>query len=235
MLTVRNLSKTFFHGLFRRQSNRVFSNLSFAIPGGETLGLVGGSGCGKSTVARCILKLIPADAGEVYLDADAVFTAEGAVLQALRRRMQIIFQHPYSALDPRMTLLRSMTEPMAIHHLYDEEERNSRVGELCRRVELHHELLNRYPHQVSGGQLQRAVIVRALALSPEFIIFDEPTSMLDISVQAAILRLLKELQNEFRLTYLFISHDIDVVKFMSNRIVRMDAGKIGTGRKQRTL
>ncbi len=226
MLTVKNLSKQFIHGVFRQRGHRVLSNLSFVIPTSETLGLVGDSGCGKSTAARCILKLIPADAGEVYWRTDAVLDAEGEALQALRRRMQIIFQHPYSALNPRMTLIQSLTEPMAIHQLYDEEERNSRVRELCRRMELHQELMDRYPHQVSGGQLQRAVILRALTLKPEFIIFDEPTSMLDISVQASILQLLKELQNVFRLTYLFISHDIDVVNFMSDRVARMEAGQI---------
>ena len=226
MLVVEGLSKTFYSGFLRRTANQVLLDVSFRIKRGETLGLKGDSGCGKTTLARCILRLIPSNAGAVFLDGASVLDARGRALSRLRRKMQMIFQHPYSALDPRKTLKDSLLEGMIIHGMHDPETREERVMDLLGRTELHPEVLQRYPHEVSGGQLQRVVIARALSLEPTFLILDEPTSMLDISVQASILQLLKKLQTEMSLSYLFISHDSDVVDFMSHRISGMEKGRL---------
>lgn len=226
MIEVRGLSKTFVSGLFRRRKFTALQNVSLAIESGRTLGLVGHSGSGKSTLARCMTRLIPADCGAVLLDGEDVLAADSAGLKRMRRKIQIVFQHPYSALNPRRTLEASITEPLLLHGLGDRRGREEIVSRQLSLVSLHPEVLNRYPHQVSGGQLQRAVIARALCLDPSVLILDEPTSMLDISVQATILNLLQRLQRELGLTYLFITHDEKVVEFMSHSIVELEAGRV---------
>ncbi len=205
------------------------NNISFDLYPGETLGLVGESGCGKSTLARTILRLIPTMEGEIWFKGEnlANLPLRDKRLRGLRREMQIVFQNPYNSLNPRMTVGKAIMEPMIIHKLGgNNRKRRERVAYLLERVGLNPDFFNRYPHEFSGGQRQRICIARALALNPEFIICDESVSALDVSVQAQVLNLLKELQAEFGLTYIFISHDLSVVKFMSDRIIVMNKGKI---------
>lgn len=201
--------------------------VSFEVYPGETLGLVGESGCGKSTLARTLLRLIEPMSGEVFFEEREVSRLTGKQLRQLRREMQIIFQNPFSSLDPRMKIGEAVMEPLLIHGAGGNSKgRRDRAAYLLERVGLNPNWMNRYPHEFSGGQRQRVCIARALALNPKFIICDESVSALDVSVQAQVLNLLKELQGEFGLTYIFISHDLSVVKFMSDRIVVMNRGKI---------
>ncbi|HIK18435.1 MAG TPA: ABC transporter ATP-binding protein [Leptolyngbyaceae cyanobacterium M33_DOE_097] len=203
------------------------NGVSFEVYPGETLGLVGESGCGKSTLARAILQLIPPTSGHVWFNGQDVTHLSPGQLRRLRREMQIIFQNPYSALDSRMKVGAAVMEPMQIHDKpANRNEQRQRAIYLLERVGLDASAINRYPHQFSGGQRQRICIARALALNPQFIICDESVSALDVSVQAQVLNLLKELQNEFNLTYIFISHDLSVVKFMSDRIIVMNKGQV---------
>ena len=218
-------------GMFGR-TKRYFmavNNVSFDVYPGETLGLVGESGCGKSTLARTILRLIPAMQGKIMFKGDnlADLPIRDKRLRALRREMQIVFQNPYNSLNPRISIGKAIAEPMKIHKTGgNQRKRRERVAYLLERVGLNPDWMNRYPHEFSGGQRQRVCIARAIALQPQFIICDESVSALDVSVQAQVLNLLKELQAEFELTYIFISHDLSVVKFMSDRIVVMNKGKI---------
>ncbi len=201
--------------------------VSFDVYPGETLGLVGESGCGKSTLARTLLRLIEPISGEVLFEGQEVNRLSGKRLRQLRREMQIIFQNPFSSLDPRMKIGEAVMEPLVIHGAGGNSKgQRDRAKYLLERVGLNPNWMNRYPHEFSGGQRQRVCIARALALNPKFIICDESVSALDVSVQAQVLNLLKELQSEFGLTYIFISHDLSVVKFMSDRIVVMNRGKI---------
>ena len=202
--------------------------VSFEVYPGETLGLVGESGCGKSTLARALLRLIPNLGGEIIFQGQniAKIAFGDRRMQSLRKQMQIIFQNPYSSLNPRMTIGKAIAEPMKIHQTENSQKRDRRTAYLLERVGLSPDLQNRYPHEFSGGQRQRVCIARALALNPQFIICDESVSALDVSVQAQVLNLLKELQAEFGLTYIFISHDLSVVKFMSDRIMVMNRGNI---------
>ena len=205
------------------------NNVSFDVYPGETLGLVGESGCGKSTLARTILRLIPAMQGKIMFKGDnlADLPIRDKRLRSLRREMQIVFQNPYNSLNPRISIGKAIAEPMKIHKTGgNQRKRRERVAYLLERVGLNPDWMNRYPHEFSGGQRQRVCIARAIALQPQFIICDESVSALDVSVQAQVLNLLKELQAEFELTYIFISHDLSVVKFMSDRIVVMNKGKI---------
>jgi peptide/nickel transport system ATP-binding protein len=205
------------------------NNVSFDVYPGETLGLVGESGCGKSTLARTLLRLIPSLQGEIIFRGEnlAALSIKDKRMRSLRREMQIIFQNPYNSLNPRMTIGKAIAEPMVVHNLGgNQKKRRERVAYLLERVDLNPDWMNRYPHEFSGGQRQRVCIARALALQPQFIICDESVSALDVSVQAQVLNLLKELQAEFGLTYIFISHDLSVVKFMSDRIMVMNQGKI---------
>jgi peptide/nickel transport system ATP-binding protein len=202
-------------------------NISFDVYPGETLGLVGESGCGKSTLARAILQLIPAASGQIWFAGRDITTLTPKQLRHLRQDMQIIFQNPFSSLDGRMTVGQAVMEPMQIHSKPKNRtlQRQEAIY-LLAKVGLDASAMNRYPHEFSGGQRQRICIARALALKPKFIICDESVSALDVSVQAQVLNLLKSLQSEFNLTYIFISHDLSVVKFMSDRIMVMNQGEI---------
>jgi peptide/nickel transport system ATP-binding protein len=206
---------------------KAVSNASLDVYPGETLGLVGESGSGKTTLGRSILRLIEPNAGSIFFGDTNLCTVNKSHMRDLRRDMQIIFQDPYSALNPRLTVGESIMEPLQVHGLYNNNtQRKQRVLELLERVNLLPEHFNRYPHEFSGGQRQRIVIARALALQPKFIICDESVSALDVSVQAQVLNLIRELQEEFHLTYIFISHDLAVIKHISDRIMVMNRGEI---------
>jgi len=231
ILEVKNLRKYFpiTKGfIFQRQVGAVkaVDDVSFFIRKGETLGLVGESGCGKTTTGRVILRLMEATAGEATFEGRNIFTLSKEDLRRMRRNMQIIFQDPYSSLNPRMTVGDIIGEPLEIHNLARGKEKVRRVQELLEVVGLSPYHANRYPHEFSGGQRQRIGIARALAVNPKLIICDEPVSALDVSIQAQVLNLLQELQREFGLTYLFIAHDLSVVKHISDRIAVMYLGRI---------
>jgi peptide/nickel transport system ATP-binding protein/oligopeptide transport system ATP-binding protein len=201
-------------------------DVSFSIKEGETLGLVGESGCGKTTVGRTLLRLVPATGGSVIYDGQDVLKANGRELKALRRNMQIIFQDPFSSLDPRMPVGESIAEGLLVHGMGSRRERFEIVIQTLRKVGLEDYHARRYPHEFSGGQRQRIGIARALALRPKFIICDEPVSALDVSIQAQVLNILRELQGEFGLTYLFIAHNLSVVEHISDRVAVMYLGKM---------
>jgi len=210
---------------------RAVDGVTFHIDEGETLGLVGESGCGKTTTARCILRAVEPTAGEILMRVSDGSEIElgrlrPAELRALRREMQMIFQDPFTSLNPRMTLLDLVGEPLLVHGMKNREEREARVADLLRRVGLRPEYMRRFPHAFSGGERQRIGIARALALHPRLVVADEPVSALDVSVQAQILNLLIDLQSEFRLTYLFVAHDLSVVRHISNRVAVMYVGRI---------
>lgn len=231
ILVVKGL-KTWFptkSGIIQRTVGYVkaVDGISFNVRKGETFGLVGESGSGKTTAARSILRLIETTAGEVYFDGTSVTTASRRELRKLRRQMQIIFQDPYASLDPRQTVNSMLMETMKIHGIAARGfEAHRKAIELLQIVGLSEEHLYRFPHEFSGGQRQRVAVARVLAMNPEFLILDEPTSFLDVSVQAKVLNLLKELQNKLDLTYLFISHNLAVVHHMSDRVGVMYLGKI---------
>ena len=206
---------------------KAVDEVSFFVYPGETLGLVGESGCGKTTLGRTILKLIKSTDGQIIYKGKNITILENKELRSLRKEIQIVFQDPYSSLNPRLTIGSAITEPMKIHELYsNEKERKNKAIELLQKVDLDESHFYRYPHEFSGGQRQRICIARALALNPEFIICDESVSALDVSVQAQVLNLLNHLKKEFGFTYIFISHDLSVVKFMSDKIIVMKDGKI---------
>ena len=232
ILEVRGLKKYFpiYSGLFAQRVEgwvRAVDDVSFSIRRGETLGLVGESGCGKTTTGRCILQLDRPTAGEVLFEGQNLARMADAALRPLRRQMQIVFQDPYSSLNPRMTIGQILSEPIRVHRISPDGRRyEDRVAELLSVVGLNPLMAGRYPHELSGGQRQRVGIARALALEPKFIVCDEPISALDVSIQAQILNLLEELQERFGLTYLFIAHDLSVVRHISDRIVVMYLGKV---------
>ncbi len=229
LLDVRNLQVAFpVRGMFGQTRRYVMAvnNVSFQVYPGETLGLVGESGCGKTTLARTLLRLVRARSGQILFEGEDVLQLKPSRLRQLRREMQIIFQNPFSSLDPRMTVGDAVMEPLQIYGRGNQRQYRERAVYLLERVGLRADATGRYPHEFSGGQRQRICIARALALNPKFIICDESVSALDVSVQAQVLNLLKELQEEFGLTYIFISHDLSVVKFMSDRIMVMNRGKI---------
>ncbi|MBS3025971.1 MAG: ABC transporter ATP-binding protein [Dolichospermum sp. DET50] len=230
LLTVRNLEVGFpVRGVFgaTKRYHKAVNGVSFDVFPGETLGLVGESGCGKTTLGRTLLRLIEPMSGKIFFDGQDITHLTGKTLQHLRREMQIIFQNPFSSLNPRMKVGEAIIEPLLIHGVgKSKQQQQARVVELLERVGLSADDQKKYPHQFSGGQRQRVCIARALALNPKFIICDESVSALDVSVQAQVLNLLKELQADFQLTYIFISHDLSVVKFLSDRILVMNQGKI---------
>ena len=230
LVEVKNLVKYFpvRGGLLQRVVAYVqaVENVSFSIREGETFGMVGESGCGKTTIGRTILRLIPATSGSVLYNGQDVFKANARELKALRRDMQIIFQDPFSSLDPRMPVGESIGEGLLVHGMRNPKERFDIVISTLRKVGLEDYHARRYPHEFSGGQRQRIGIARALALRPKFIVCDEPVSALDVSIQAQVLNILKELQQEFNLTYLFIAHNLSVVEHISDRIAVMYLGKM---------
>ncbi len=231
LLVVDDL-KTYFpirSGLLQRVTDhfKAVDGVSFNIKPGETLGLVGESGCGKTTVGRTLLRLVPATGGRVIFDGHDVFRASGTELQRLRRDMQIVFQDPAGSLNPRMRILSIVGEPLVIHGMIkNKDELRDRVESLLERCGMPRAAADRYPHEFSGGQRQRIGIARALALEPKFIVCDEPTSALDVSIQAQVINLLMDLQDEFQLSYLFISHDMAVIQHVCKRIAVMYKGQI---------
>ncbi len=235
LLRVTGLQKLFpiRKGFLRRTVGhvRAVDGVDFHIDQGETLRLVGESGCGKTTTARCIMRAIEPTGGEILMRVtDGSVVEVGRLgrkeLRALRREMQMIFQDPFSSLNPRMTLLDLVGEPLLVHGMKSRREREDRVADLLRRVGLRPEYMRRYPHAFSGGERQRIGIARALALNPRLVVADEPVSALDVSVQAQILNLLQDLQGEFRLTYLFVAHDLSVVRHISDRVAVMYVGQM---------
>ncbi|MCC7354023.1 MAG: ATP-binding cassette domain-containing protein, partial [Anaerolineae bacterium] len=205
---------------------KAVDDVSFAIHRSETLGLVGESGCGKSTLGRSLLQLYRPTAGQVYFEKDDLTGLHGEALRRQRRKMQMIFQDPYASLNPRMTVGAIISEPLEVHNIAQGNEKKERVQELLRVVGLNPYFINRYPHEFSGGQRQRIGVARALAVHPSFIVCDEPVSALDVSIQAQIINLLENLQEQFGLTYLFIAHDLAVVRHISDRVAVMYLGKI---------
>ena len=230
LLEVRHLTKHFAlrKGLFGRVSAhvRAVDDVSFTINAGETLGLVGESGCGKSTTGKTLLKLLQPDGGSILFNGTDITAFDRKRMVAVRRELQIVFQDPYSSINPRTTAGRYVGEPLYIHGLARGREAKARVAELFEHVGLRPDLMRRYPHEFSGGQRQRLAVARALSLNPRLIVADEAVSALDVSIQASVLNLLKDLQREFGLAYLFIAHDIGVVEHVSHRVAVMYLGKL---------
>ena len=226
LLTVSGLSRRFAGGsLFRRRTFHAVSDVSFSIPQGSVVGVVGESGCGKSTLARLVLRLIPPSAGSIRFDGQDIAGLPRGEMRRLRRRMQLVFQDPYSAIDPRYSVREALLEPFRVQHL-SPDEGNRTVASLLEMVGLSPSLAASYPHQLSGGQKQRVGIARALALKPSLMVLDEPTASLDVSIQAQIISLLDRLRRELGLTYLFISHDLGLVRYFCDRILVMYLGRI---------
>jgi len=229
LIEVRNLKKWFWTGgvLFgQKEAVRAVDGMSFCVKKREILGLVGESGCGKTTCGKVILRILDATAGSIYFDGHDITHLTRKEMIKLRRRMMIIYQDPFGSLDPRMTIGAAIAEPMEVHKVARKKKKEEKVVEIMRKVGLTPDQVNRYPHEFSGGQRQRIGIARALATDPEFIVADEPVSALDVSIQAQIINLLQDLQKEFGLTLLFVAHDLSVIKHISDRVAVMYLGKI---------
>jgi oligopeptide/dipeptide ABC transporter ATP-binding protein len=230
LLEVKNLTKYYpvEKGVFKKTVGQVraVDGIDFTISEKETLGLVGESGCGKTTCGRLIANLLKPTGGQVLLEEENIYAFKGKQLNDFRKKVQIIFQDPFSSLNPRQNIYEIITEPARIHHLYQPEEAGAKVEELLDLVGLPHDIIKGYPHQLSGGQRQRIGLARILSLNPKLIIADEPVSSLDISIQAQIINLFQDLQQKYNLSYLFISHDLGVVKHIAHRIAVMYLGKI---------
>ncbi len=224
LIEIKNLCKYFPAG--KKRTLKAVDNVSLTIAKGETLGLVGESGCGKTTCGRTILKLYPPTSGQIFFDGVDVSHIKGKGLLNFKKRAQMIFQDPYSSLDPRMTIAEIISEGMTVHNHLSNQEKQEKVNELLGKVGLTEDYANRFAHELSGGQRQRIGIARALAVEPEFIVCDEPISALDVSIQAQIINLLIKLQKENHLTYLFISHDLSVVRHISDRVGIMYLGSM---------
>lgn len=237
MLKVEHVSKIYTRGIVKKHRVDAVRDVSFSIEKGKSLGIAGNSGCGKSTIARMVMGLIPPDSGEIYLEKEKVNGLKQKEMKQIRRQMQIIFQHPESSLDPRKKILSSLLEPMEIHGIGENrEERMAKVEQLFSMLGLSDRLYGRYPHQISGGEAQRIIIARALTMDPKVMILDEPTSMLDVSIQAHIMNLLKDLQKSLGLTYLLISHDLEVLCWFCDEISIMNQGElIETGTREQIL
>ena len=226
MIEVSGLKKIFPTGFFGKKYIRAVDDVNFEIEKGESLGLVGESGCGKTTVGRLMLRLVEPTDGKVIIDDINLFELSKKDMRKLRRKMQIIFQNPDASLNPRMRIGDCIAEPLKLYKIVSKEKMNDKIMELIETVGLNPEHVNRYPHELSGGQNQRAVIARILAINPEFIVADEPTSALDVNVQAQILHILLDVKEKFGLTCLFISHDLKVIKIMTDRVAVMYLGKL---------
>jgi oligopeptide transport system ATP-binding protein len=228
LLEVKRLTKDFSSGgvITRRRVVRAVDDVSFGVAAKETLGVVGESGCGKTTLGKLVLSLLPATSGSVRFDGKEILKLPPQAMRAMRREMQVVFQDPMSALNPRLTVSAAVGEPMRVHGLVTRADERDAVLALLRRVGLGSEHLARYPHELSGGQRQRVVIARALSLRPRFLVCDEPVAALDVSVQAQVVNLLRDLSDELGLTYLFVAHDLSVVRIVSQRIAVMYLGRI---------
>jgi len=228
MLTVKNLSKYYYKKLNffgKGETIKAVDDVSFEIEENASVGLVGETGCGKSTLAKCILRIEKPTAGEILFDGKNIFKMKGNEILEYCRRVQVVFQNPYTSLDPRFTIKESLLEPLVTHFKREKKELMENIYSLLNVVGLEESVLTRYPHELSGGQNQRIAIARAISLNPKLLILDEPTSSLDVSVQAIILNLLKEIQKKFNISYLFISHDLSVVKYVTNKVIVMYSGK----------
>jgi oligopeptide transport system ATP-binding protein len=228
LLELSNLQKHYQVGapLGKRATLKAVDGIDLAVNTGETLGLVGESGCGKSTTVRLITRLLEPTGGEIRFDGQPITHLHGSALKAVRRRMQIVFQDPFASLNPRKTVAQIVADPLVIHGIGTRAERKQRVDDMLARVGLDPAMRDRYPHEFSGGQRQRISIARALVSGPQLLIADEPVSALDVSIQAQVINLLQDLQREFKLTMIFISHDLSVVQYVSDRIAVMYLGKI---------